>query len=334
MIGIEDQIVEYPTELSRIENKLFQFNDDDKFYLILDDKFSLERLNKFNSILKDDEIFGVKIGTDTIFTYIIGSQVDITENNQLIRDIITPSMNRNCDLQNMHIWAKLALSTQEINTKHNSILNDSYINYLNIQNSILNDTQINKTDRFNGIIDRIFYAGELKIDKNNNVYINFLSGTFMDRDKIPCDNPPEESKICIETFFKNINAKTVTIDTSCKTFIDKPMTRDLLDNYLDAGLEVGVFNTKQDALNYNRKQIDLAKLQSIITNKKRSKFQNINEITELEQKYNDLLSNNFGMIAYTPQLGGRKNKTKRRRCHKKNNNKHSKKIKHKIINQR
>jgi hypothetical protein len=65
----------------------------------------------------------------------------------------------------MHIWAKLALSTQEINTKHNSILNDSYINYLNIQSSILNNKEFDKTDVSTGIIDRIFYAGELKIDK-------------------------------------------------------------------------------------------------------------------------------------------------------------------------
>jgi hypothetical protein len=240
----------------------------------------------------------------------------------------------------MHIWAKLALSTQEINTKHNSILNDSYTNYLNIQSSINNNTPIDKTNKFNGIIDRIFYAGELKIDQNNNVYINFLSGTFM-RDKILCDNPPEETTICIKRFVENIikdneniKVNSVNIDTTCKTFINKNMTRDLLDNYItNIGLKVGVFNNRQAANDFNRKSLNLAKLRGKIDSKKKLKpqFQNVNEITKLQQEYDDLLSNDFGMVEYTPQLGGSraiKHKTKRRRYRKKNN-KHSKKNNHK-----
>jgi hypothetical protein len=316
MIGIKDQFVEYPTQLSAIEYKLIELDNDGKFYLILDDTFSREGVNKINPLLKDDEIFGTKIGDETIFTYIIGTQIEITKDKQLIRDIVH-GMERECDIKNMHIWAKLALSKQEINTKHNSILNDSYVNYLNIESSILNKTKINETDEFNGIIDRIFYAGELKIDKNNNVYINFLSGTFMDRQQIPCDKPPEDSKKCIDYFLKQIGATSVTIDTSCKTFIDKQMTRDLLNQYVNTGmLKVGVFNNKKDALDYARKKIDLAKLQNQIISKKRSKFINQGEINKLEQTYNDLLNNNFNMIEYNPLSGGEKNKTKRRRFYK------------------
>ena len=46
MIGIKDQVVEYPTQLSAIEDKKFQFPNDDKIYIILDDTFSLQGLNK------------------------------------------------------------------------------------------------------------------------------------------------------------------------------------------------------------------------------------------------------------------------------------------------
>jgi hypothetical protein len=335
MIGIKDQVVEYPTQLSAIEDKTFQFPNDDKFYMILDDTFSLQGVNKINPLLKDDEIFGTTMGTETIFTYIIGTQIIITENKQLIRDIV-PGMERECRIEEMHIWAKLALSTQEINTKHNSILNDSYINYLNMETSILNNKEFDKTDVSTGIIDRIFYAGELKIDKNKNVYINFLSGTFMDKEQIPCKNPPENSKICIEEFFKKIEANSVTIDTSCETFINKNMTRELLNQYVDTGdLKVGVFNNKQDALNYKNKNKKLSKIQFDIGYKNRSisKFPNqsqslTEEIKKLEQEYNDLLSDNFNMIKYTPTpSGGKKNKTKRRRFYKKRKNKNSKKIK-------
>jgi hypothetical protein len=335
MIGIKDQVVEYPTQLSAIEDKKFQFPNDDKIYMILDDTFSLQGVNKINPLLKDDEI---TMGTETIFTYIIGTQIMITENKQLIRDII-PSMDRECRIEDMHIWAKLALSTQEINTKHNSILNDSYINYLNIESSILNNKEFDKTDVSTGIIDRIFYAGELKIDKNKNVYINFLSGTFMDKEQIPCENPPENSKICIETFFKKIEANSVTIDTSCKTFINRNMTKDLLDEYVVTGnLQVGVFNNNEDASKYKQKNTNLSRIKNQISKKEYLilKFPNnveivtnaTEEIKNLEQEYNDLLSNNFNMIKYSPTpSGGKKNKTKRRRFYKKRKNKNSKKIK-------
>ena len=85
MIGIKDQAVEYPTQLSAIENKLFELDNDGKFYLILDDTFSREGVNKINPLLKDDEIFGTKIGDETIFTYIIGTQIEITKDKLFIK---------------------------------------------------------------------------------------------------------------------------------------------------------------------------------------------------------------------------------------------------------
>ena len=95
---------------------------------------------KLIKLLNNIEIFGVKIGDETVFTYIIGSQVEITNDKLKMEEEL--NIERKCDVNDMHIWAKLALSKQEINTKHNSILNDSYINYVNIETSILNKTQI------------------------------------------------------------------------------------------------------------------------------------------------------------------------------------------------
>lgn len=367
MIGVKNQIVEYPPqESTNIEDKLFKFDGDNNFYLILDTTFSSEGINRMNPLLKDDEIFGSKPG---IFTYIIGSQATIT-NNQIFRDLSEPTDNI-CNIENMHIWAKLALSTQEINSKHNSILQDSYLNYLNIQNSIENNKTIDETIKYNGIIDRIFYAGELKIDKKiedekdknkfiQNVYINFLSGTFM-RDYIDCGNPPEETVNCINRFFKekifkNNNSEIVfdfvkksetndtsvieqklTIDTTCNTFITQKMEKTLLDDYVrNIDLKVGVFTNEPDAKKYNKKNTELAKLNSKINAQRRSKFPNESAIENLEKERDILLSNNFGMQMYQPFSGGNKKKTKRRRYRKinRNNTKYNKRSKKNVVKKR
>ena len=72
MIGIKDQIAEYPAQQSSIEDKIFKLENDDKFYLITGDTFDEQGINKMNTLLKDDEIFGAQINKPTIFTYIIG----------------------------------------------------------------------------------------------------------------------------------------------------------------------------------------------------------------------------------------------------------------------
>ena len=325
MNDYKNQIVEYPPLQSGIADKVFQLDGDDKVYVILDDTYDTQEINNINPLLKDNNIFGVY--DEPIFTYIIGTQMEIIEKN-IIRDKINPT-DQMCNIENMHIWAKLALSKQEINSKHNSILNDSHINYLNIESSFLNGENINNTELSNGIIDRIYYAGELKIN-GQEVIINFLSGTFMNG-LINATDPPQEARDCIESFFKKIDPTlSVVIDVSGTTFINKEMTRPLLNKYVSTvNLNVGVFTNRADASKYNKKNIDLAKLQNIIAQKTRSKYKDEGQISELTQQYNDLKDNNFGMTKYTPESGGSrllKHNTKSRRYRKKYN-KHSKKNK-------
>ena len=341
MIGIKDQIVEYGNIRDRgvIENKIFQLKDDDNFYLILDERYDLGQINKINTLLKDNEIFGAVITNPTIFTYIIGTQMEYKEPNILVRDDTNPpETNQICDVDKMHIWAKIALSTQEINTKHNSILYDSFINYENIKNSIIDE--IDKTDLFNGVIDRIYYAGELKIDMNGNVIINFLSGTYMNG-RIEATNPPEQTKNCITKFFTDkLGTTLVTIDDTGETFIDNEMTKDLLNQYVtNINLQVGVFKNHEDAIKYKFKRSNLYKIEYQIEAQKklRLRFPKLvkeadTKIITLTQEYNHLNEDDFNMIKYTvPVLGGkrrskqqtktkgkrkRKRKTKKRNCRK------------------
>ena len=335
MIGIKDQIVDYGDIRDRggIENKIFQLKDDDNFYLILDERYDLGQINKINTLLKDNEIFGAVITNPTIFTYIIGTQMEYKEPNILVRDDTNPpETNQICDVDKMHIWAKIALSTQEINTKHNNIIIDSYKIYENINKSIINKEKIDDTDLFNGVIDRIYYAGELAIskDKDNKndikykVNINFLSGTYMAGGGINATNPPEQTINCIKKFFTDkFGATSVTI--SHTTFINNIITRHLLDEYIrNANLQVGVFKKREDAIKYKNKKLDLAKIQGQI-NKQiqlKTKFENNAEIVvradaeinKLTKQNDALMIDNFNMIKYTvPVLGGKRRlKTKRK----------------------
>ena len=344
MIGIQDQIVEYPQNEMGIENKIFQL-DDGKFYVILENT-DANGTNKMNSLLKNDEIFGAKISDDTIFTYIIGTQVNVTRDGKIMRNL-SPAENKPCNINEMNLWAKIALSKQEINTKHGSILYDSYVNYTNIQNAINDNMPIDEMDLFNGIIDRIYYAGELKLDRNNHLHINFLSGTFM-MDRMPCQDPPDSTRICLEDFFRN-KLKfdgSFSIDTSCKTFIGHNMTQSLLDQYvLGSGLKVVVFNNKDDATMFLNKGRNLSKIKATIDrvtnmlNKYPNNQTNRDELNKLTANYNELNANNFGMVEYVPQtFGGRKykrkimkkRKTKKYRYHKKYGNKNTNKRKYKL----
>jgi hypothetical protein len=333
MIGTIDQIVDYKNPMNGvIEDKRFQFEDEDdgNFYLILDETYDLGEINKMNTLLKDNEIFGAVTVDPTIFTYIIGTQMEYKGTNILVRDDTDPE-NQECNTNKMHIWAKIALSTQEINTKHNNILYDSFINYENIKNS-----KIDETDLFNGVIDRIYYAGELKINMKGEVVFNFLSGTYMNG-LINATNPPDETIDCITNFLmhEKIGATSAIPDVTGKTFINKKMTKDLLNKYVtNINLQVGVFDNITDANNYNNKRFNLAKIQGQINMLIRSKLRfkdnpkfledNEVKIDELTQQYNDLMANNFNMIKYTvPVLGGKrkgkiktKRKTKRRNCRK------------------
>lgn len=296
MIGIKDQIAEYPAQQSSIENKIFKLEDDENFYLIIGDTFDERGINKMNTLLKDDEIFGARINKPTIFTYIIGTQIKyIEKSNILVRDIDTEPTNHIYNLNDTHIWAKLALSTQEINSKHNNMLYDSNINFITMQNSIIKGKKIDETVLFTGAIDRIYYAGELIINTNKEVTINFMSGTFM-IDVIETTNPPQETIDCIKMFFKYIGASSVEIDVLGKTFINKKMTRDLLDDYIiNANLQVGIFEDINDAKKYQFKKLNLARLQTQIYAQTRSRFKNEAKISELKQEYEDLQNNTFNM---------------------------------------
>jgi hypothetical protein len=313
-IGIESQIVEYPiTNLPSIASNLFKFDGDNKYYTLLDNSFDINRVNILNPLLKDDEIFGVE--NNAIFTYIIGTQFNILNNN-LVRDS-SPIQNQVCDLNKLHIWAKRAISIQEINTKHSHILRDSYLNYMNIQNTIQENKQIDDIIKHTGIIDRIYFAGELKI-QNNKVDINFLSGTYME--DLPCDNPPEKSVRCVSSFLKNLNNDIeVNVDTSCETYMNSEikMTKELLNDYaLHTGLKIYMFETESDAKNFSKKPLELEKLKSRIyienriLQKNPNNEQIQNRIKTLEEQYEKLLNNNFGMKEY--KIGGKKQKNKKK----------------------
>ena len=311
-LGVTPQIIEYPFPKYGFANRGFVFPNDNKAYMITDETFCSRGINKMNPLLKDDEIMGPKVGEETIFTYIIGTEMVLTEDRMLLRDESPIT-----DIRQLHMWSKISFSDQEINTKHSSILNDSERNKQILENAECG--YIDPVVQFDGVIDRICYAGEIKMDRENNVVVNFLSGTFM-LGNISSSNPPLETVACVTDFLQGLGATSVKIDITGKTFIDQKMSPSLLDQYVDvAKLKVAIFHSKENALKYGSKMTNLAKLKSGLEVAMRSKYPNAARIAELTQQYEALLQESFGKEEYQSysersSFGGkmRKNKTKRK----------------------
>ena len=232
-LGVTPQHVDYNSLiLSAIAYNKFSINNT-KY--TIHENFNTNKIAEITPLLKDDEMFGY--ANNAIFTYIIGSQCQII-NNQIIRH---DYLDNNININDMHIWVKPSLSIQEIQTKHTNILFDSKKNYDNII-AAANDPTIDVSlDIATGVIDNIFYAGEIRYSQLNNkrkIELNFLSGSFM-TDIIDCAAPGAIIIASINNFFRDSSNilfsgdnDEIVIDTTCKTFITKKMDENILNNYV------------------------------------------------------------------------------------------------------
>lgn len=230
-----------------IENASFQLPNDNKFYVI---KVPNEnpKLQEISHTLKDDEILGAGNG---VFTFIIGTEMD------------------DSGMESIHIWSRKVMSIQEIYTKHVNIMQSSEKIYFKKEQRLpLTDVEVH-----DGIIDSIFYAGELEIRDEKVAILNLLSGSYM-LNFIDARNPSIEVIEHIEQLLKTIvGFDEVIIDKSGKTFINQRfnMTSDLLHTYVCLGANVYVFDTKEESKKFLNKSIDIAKLKGRYDIEKRMK---------------------------------------------------------------
>ena len=210
---------------------------DNKNYMFLE-KIDKNKIDKLSPLLKNDEIFGYS--DNAVFTYIIGSQCPIID-NQITRVQYT---NNFVNINDMQIWGKPVLSKQEINTRHLNILFDSKKNYDIIMNNTDPNIDISVAIK-TGVIDNIFYAGEMRysvLNGNKTIELNFLSGTFM-IDVIDCLHVPDLIIQNITKFFREspklgFNGELKIVNNSCETFITKNIDKRTLDDYILSGMTV------------------------------------------------------------------------------------------------
>ena len=162
------------------------------------------------------------------------------------------------------LWMIKSLSKQEIGTKHIDIV-------------------LRSKDKINAglsdhVIQCIQYAGEMSIEMHDNdkfVYVNLLSGTYMDG-KIDARNIPEHIKDDLikqlNGFFGSDNAMSnssrpssmIHVLETGTSFIDDSnheMTYQLLREYaMTRGLEIRVFTTPEDARKYKKSFTTITKL--------------------------------------------------------------------------
>ena len=251
-IGVEPQKVEYPYKTDvDIAYKVFECNH--KFCCITGIT-NKDQINQMNPLLKDDEIVGSE---DEIFTFIIGSQYFIDTDAKEINDDSTDN-DGTCDVSKMHIWAKRAMSIQEILSKHGRMLIESSINRDTITTAFQNNINISDTTISNGIINKLYYAGEMK-KKKNKLSINFLSGTFMDG-VINARDVPDHVKNCVRTFLQTLYPFNIDIDIdeSGETYVTEIMTPLQLDQFVKRNaINVSVFDTEKEANEYSKHSSNL-----------------------------------------------------------------------------
>jgi len=264
----------------------------DKFYIIkeiIDDK---NQINSLITLFKNDEFKGSGNG---VFTYVIGTEYNIDLNEKTIKKNELLNI---CDINKMHLWCKHSSTIQEIETKHAHILKNLKNNFDNIFNELNKYGNVDPTLLHDNSIDQLYYAGEMKYDSNKNeLYINFLSGTFM-TGILDCKNPPQQTIDYVTFFFKNkIGIDNLIIDTSCETYITQNMTIEDLNKYVQKGLSVVFFDNKNDAEKYNNKNSEINKLinqrniQENILKKisnSSSAMENINKINNKIREYESL----------------------------------------------
>ena len=310
-LGVEAQSVSYPfKDKSGIMKKVFTLENDPKFYVIKK-LINETRFNQYVYTYKDEE---VPYGPDGIFTYRLGSQCNVDVANKTI----SRNLSNDCDLDRMHIWTRPSLTVQEINTKHMNILTDSDSRYDEIINSFNNNIPIDNLTLYNGIIDQIFYAGELH-KNGNQATINFLSGTYM-TGVISCSSPSPEVIECITNFFRKLNM-SCTVDTSCKTLITDPMTREMLDAHIRAGdLEVYVFDSEADASGLDTRELKISRLlgKKAMVERQAARVpseQLTKQLSDLQTEYDRLVS--ITGTRYVPEnmRGGMKSRRRRFRRH-------------------
>jgi|LakMenEpi03Aug12_release.lakeMendotaPanAssembly.Ray.scaffolds.fasta_scaffold36944_10 hypothetical protein len=237
------------------QNLLFKI--DEKFYAIDDEGGEISGIKKLVHLLKDDELNGYGGG---VFTYIIGTEYIIDVQNKTITRNYLSNM---CDINKMHIWLKPASTIQEIESKHGIIMQELVDNYNTIINKFQLSENLDEMLLHDNAIDQLYYAGEILYEQNaDTLRLNFLSGTFMSG-IIDCSNPPQQVIDCITNFFKNkMNIQNIIVDTSCKTYINKIMTLDQLNTYVNSGVKAYVFDNLNDAQLYKNKPRDLGKIES------------------------------------------------------------------------
>lgn len=327
--GVEPTNI-YGNQNYRVSWEKKMFNIDGKYYTIEDTGGNIgeNKINNLISLFKDEEF---KYSGNDIFTYIIGTQyiIDVS-NKQMMRH---PILNE-CDINAMHIWSKASVTVQEIETKHGIIIQQLIENYNNIINGF-ETLNLDQTVLHDNSVDQIYYAGEMKYEQaSDTLYVNFLSGTFM-TGKVDCSNPSNQVKECITNFFKNkIGISNVIIDTSCKTYITKEMTMEQLNQYVNSGIKVYVFNSKNEANEYNNKPMTISRLKAkkIMNDNMLKKFPNNQKYINDSREIDEMIHNAESLEAtryYPPSYGGKKNRKMRKYKYSRKNKNKSKKNKSK-----
>lgn len=306
-LGVRPQNVVDKTNM-RYEN--LRFNIDGKVYVIKQN--SEDNFDSLVTFFKDDEFKGSGSGT---FTYVIGTQFNI---DTMLRTITKNEYTPGCDISNMHIWSKKAVTVQEIGSKHGSILDRLIDNYRKIIDNLRSDN-LDMTLMYDNSIDQLYYSGEMKYDlENDTIYVNFLSGTYMTGIIDPL-NPPRQTIDCITSFFKNIiGINNVIVDTSGRTFITETMTIEQLNQYVNNGMEVYVFDNERDADIYNNKSLEIGRKagrrRNLINIMNKSPTDKLKQ--EIEQLTNEIAAlEAIQAVRYYPKSfsGGKKTRF-RRRC--------------------
>jgi hypothetical protein len=304
------------------------FEIDGKIYTV--EETNQDTINRLITIFKNDEFKGSGSG---IYTYVIGTQYNINVDDKTITRY---EVSENCDIDKMNIWLKKAVTIQEIETKHGTIINNLLNNYNKILDSFQDESSnLDYTTLYHdNTIDQLYYSGEIKYNQDtNSVDLNFLSGTYMSG-IIDCSNPPEQTINCIKQFFSSkLSIDNVNIDTSCETYITKKMTIDQLNQYVSYGIPVYVFNDAKIANRFKNKDILIAKIKSQLLPLERM-FKRFPSNVDTQEKINNLkkelieLEYLRGEKYYTSSHGGKH--TIRKKYNYKRKNKKTQKQKHKI----
>jgi len=326
-IGINPTKLNYPHPCDSSEIAFKVIRCGNKFCCIESD-INKYQVDKINPLLVDEEILGnLDSRGDSIFTFVIGTSYLVDEHEKKLVSDDTDN-NGVCDISKMHIWTKNAFSVQEINSKHTSIMLESDHNWNSIDRAFHDDVEIDSVIKTNGVIDKYYYAGEMKINlSQHKISINFLSGTFM-MDIIDVSHVSDDIKKCITSFLQNkFRGWTIEIDETGQTYITQEMTTHMLDYYINHGvIRVKQFDTEEQAKKYANRKMTLVRIQMQINAEKqiidRFKTDNTPRYLQLVEDYKKL--ENAPIEEYVPTTnltkGGTKKykrKQKKYRSHKK-----------------